>query len=404
MSQQISSTLQSKIILEKYKKKGIHIYNFGLGENPIEQPEYFIEMIKKYANKKHYTQYDGIPELNKTLKNIYNTNNTKYEILVGNGLKELLFILQLAFEGTIVHITPSWVSYKEQIDALNKNDDLILFETHMNDNYRIDLNKFEKMLQYKNNSPKLLFFNNPNNPTGYAYSNNEIELLANIIKKYNCFVFSDEIYLNLCYEQNIHSISRYIPELTIRGTSVSKDLGCGGYRLGWLAFPETMTSFYNKCAKLSSNIYSCASVPIQYATNFMLLNKEDHKNHYIQSSIIYKYISNEICSLLQNSKLNFVKPNAAWYILINFDNYKQELNFLHIFNGNDLSVFLLDKLNILTVAGDAFNINGLNLRFSFIDFKYNIYQKNDINISNMLEGINKLVEYFHTLHKLYIVK
>ena len=401
MSEQISSTLKAKIILEEYREKGINVYNFGLGENPIEQPNYYIEMMRKYAHKKQYAQYDGITELNQTLKNIYNTDNNKYDILVGNGLKELLFILQLAFNGKIIHITPSWVSYKEQIDALNKNDDLIQFETHINNQYRIDLHKFETMLKSIENTPKLLFFNNPNNPTGIAYSNDELEQIANIIKKYNCFVFSDEIYLNLCYEQNVKSISHFIPELTIRGTSVSKDLGCGGYRLGWLAFPENLKQFYNKCAQLSSNIYSCASVPTQYATNFMLLNKDEHKNHYIQSSKIYNSIADKICSILNKSELIYVKPNAAWYIFINFDHYKTELNFLHIFDGKDLSIFLLNKLKILTVPGESFNINGLNLRFSFIDFKYNIDQTDDIDISNMLEGMNKLVNYLNLIKTKY---
>lgn len=398
MTDQISSTLKAKIILEEYRENGVKIYNFGLGENPVEQPNYYIEMMRKYAHKKQYAQYDGIPELNQTLQCVYNTDTIKYDLLVGNGLKELLFILQLAFEGTIIHITPSWVSYKEQIDVLNKNDALIQFETHIDNQYRIDLHKFETMLQSIENTPKLLFFNNPNNPTGIAYSNDELEQIANIIKKYNCFVFSDEIYLNLCYEQNIQSISHFIPELTIRGTSVSKDLGCGGYRLGWLAFPENLKQFYNKCAKLSSNIYSCASVPTQYATNYMLLNKEEHKNHYIQSSKIYKYIAEQIGNILNKSELIYVKPDAAWYIFVNFENYKDELNAMNIYDGKDLSIFLLNKLHILTVPGESFNTSGLNLRFSFIDFTYNIDQTDDIDISNMLEGMHILVNYLDVLH------
>ena len=209
----------------------------------------------------------GIPELNKTLKDMYNTNNTKYEVLVGNGLKELLFIIHMAFEGKIIHITPSWVSYKEHIQILNKEDSLIEFETNVHENFKINLNKFESLLESIKTENKIVLFNNPNNPTGIAYNNKEIEQFATLLKKYNCYVFADEIYLNLCYSQNVKSISQFIPELTIQGSSVSKDLGCGGYRLGWMAFPESLNNLYNKCAEFSSNIYSCASVPTQYATN-----------------------------------------------------------------------------------------------------------------------------------------
>jgi len=397
MNKNISSTLNAKIILEDCKKNGIKIYNYGLGENPIEQPEYYVEMMQKFAHKKQYAHHEGIPELNTTLKDLYNTKDTKYEILVGNGLKELLFIIQLAFEGKIIHITPSWVSYKEQIHVLKKENDLIEFETFIDDNFRINLPYLEDTLQMIQNKPKLLLFNNPNNPTGIAYNNNEIEQVAKIIKKYNCWVFADEIYLNLCYQEKVKSISEFIPELTIIGSSVSKDLGCGGYRLGWLAFPENLNEFYNKCAQLSSNIYSCASVPTQYATNKMLLNKELYKNHYVNSSNIYHFITTEMCNILQKSKLKYVKPNAAWYMLINFEAYKKELNEINIFDGIELSNFLLEKLHIISVAGEHFNINGLNIRFSFIDFKYNMNQDEKIDISNMTQGFKMLVDFLHSL-------
>jgi len=393
----ISSTLKAKLILEEYKNNNKTIYNYGLGENPIKQPEYYIDMMKKYAGKKHYTNCSGIPELNKTLKGMYDTYNTKYEVLVGNGLKELLFIIQMAFEGKIIHITPSWVSYKEHIQILNKEDSLIEFETSVNENFKINLNKFESLLESIKTENKIVLFNNPNNPTGIAYNNVEIEQFANLLKKYNCYVFADEIYLNLCYSQNVKSISHFIPELTIQGSSVSKDLGCGGYRLGWVAFPENLNSLYNKCAEFSSNIYSCASVPTQYATNDMLLNKELHKHFYIESSKIYNIISSKICELLDTTKLNFVKPNAAWYVLINFDAYKKELNKLDIYTGAELSTYLLEKLSILTVAGDPFNIKGLNLRLSFVDFKYTINQKEEPDILNMIEGIKVLSKFLMLL-------
>ena len=389
----ISSTLKAKMILEECKKNNKKIFNFGLGENPIKQPDYYIDMMKKYSDKKHYTSCSGIPELNNTLKKIYNTEKTKYEILVGNGLKELLFIIQMAFKGKIIHITPSWVSYKEHIQVLNKEDSLIEFETCINEDFKIHLNKFENMLKSIKKEEKIVLFNNPNNPTGIVYSNKEVEEFAKILKKYNCYVFADEIYLNLCHLQNVKSISEFIPELTIQGSSVSKDLGCGGYRLGWLAFPESLNDLYNKCAEYSSNIYSCASVPTQYATNKMLLNKKLHKDFYIESSKIYNFISTEICKLLDTTKLNFVKPNAAWYIFINFDAYKQKLNKMNIYTGTDLSTYLLEKLSILTVAGDPFNIKGLNLRLSFVDFEYTLNQKEDLDISNMINGIKVLIKF-----------
>ena len=280
---------------------------------------------------------------------------------------------------------------------------MIEFRTSIDENFKINLDKFETLLKSIETENKIVLFNNPNNPTGIAYNNTEIEQFACLLKKYNCFVFADEIYLNLCYSQDVKSISHFIPQLTIQGSSVSKDLGCGGYRLGWLAFPENLNNLYNKCAEYSSNIYSCASVPTQYATNDMLLNKELHRQFYIESSKIYNIISSKICELLYLTKLNFVKPNAAWYILINFDAYKKELNNLHIYTGTELSTYLLEKLNILTVAGDPFNIKGLNVRLSFVDFKYTINQKEELDISNMTKGIEVLSNFLNKI-SIYSIK
>jgi aspartate/methionine/tyrosine aminotransferase len=390
MSHNISATLKSKMILEEYNNQNITIYNFGLGENPIQQPTYYIDRVQEFAHKKHYTRCTGIPELNTTLQTIYNTNNTKYNIIVGNGLKELIFILQLAFEGTLIHITPTWISYKEQTNIL-LDKHVIDFETCIDDNFSICLQKLDSLLETIHDSPKLLLFNNPNNPTGIVYQNNELQDIANILKKHNCFVFADEIYLHLCHEQNIQSISSFIPELTIIGSSVSKDLGCGGYRLGWLAFPHQITELYHKCAQYSSNIFSCASVPIQYATNYMLSNTKLYKEHYSKSNSIFSHISREMCNILRGSKLKFVEPNSAWYILIDFEAYKLGLNQLGIYNGIELSNYLLEKLQILTVAGEHFAINGLYIRFSFVDFSYIIGQSEPLDISKMIEGIQSLV-------------
>ena len=147
MKQNISPTLNCQEIVNKRREQGLEVYDFGLGANPIYPPRFFIDAVKKYADKKEYTSCEGIKELNTTLKNIYKNNNINYEILVGCGLKELLFIIQLAFEGKIFHITPSWVSYKEQIRILNKENDLIEIHTNIENNYNIDLQLLEKKIK-----------------------------------------------------------------------------------------------------------------------------------------------------------------------------------------------------------------------------------------------------------------
>lgn len=75
------------------KRQGKNVYNFGLGENAVDQPQLYVEKVKEYAS------CEGISSLNDQLKQLYNTDECKYTIVMGNGLKELLFVVQTTFKG-----------------------------------------------------------------------------------------------------------------------------------------------------------------------------------------------------------------------------------------------------------------------------------------------------------------
>jgi aspartate aminotransferase len=391
----ISATLNCQNIIKQRINDGLPVYNFGLGANPIKQPDFYVHKIRQYAVCKSYTSSEGIPELNDTLLDMYSKNNYADKALVGNGLKELLFIVQSAFEGKIIHITPSWISYKEQITLLGKESNLIEIRTTIDNDYKLDLDQLEQILKNNKDHDKLIIFNNPNNPTGLVYTNEEVEHISKVLKKYKCVVLADEIYMNLIHHEKIRSMSDYIPELTIIGSSVSKDLGCGGYRLGWLVFPKEQNALFNRCNSYCSSIYSCASVPIQYATHEMLRNKDLFTSHCELSIKIYKYISNEICDILQSSRIRFIPPNSAWYLFLDFSEYEQQLSDKDIHTSYELSKLLVSEIGIVCVPGDNFNIDGLHLRFSLVDFEIpdmNDVVVEDIDITKMKEGIRKLIE------------
>ena len=390
----VSATLNCQNIIKLRVKDGLPVYNFGLGANPIKQPEFYIRKIQEYAACKSYTSSEGIPELNDTLLDIYSGNGYADKVLVGNGLKELLFIVQSAFEGKIIHITPSWISYKEQIVLLGKEDDLIEIRTTIDDDYRVDLDILEQTLEEYKEHNKLLMFNNPNNPTGLVYTDEETENISRLLRKYDCVVLADEIYMNLTHHGRVRSISEYIPELTIIGSSVSKDLGCGGYRLGWLIFPKEQNALFNKCNSYCSSIYSCASVPIQYATGEMLRNKDLFTSHCEVSVKIYRYISGEICNILRSSKIRFIPPNSSWYVFLNFSEYEQRLSEKGIHTSYELSELLVNEIGMVCVPGANFNIDGLYLRISLVDFEIPDMSDlvvEDINITKMIEGMEKLI-------------
>jgi len=390
----ISPTLNCKNIVKQRKLKGLPVYNFGLGENPLPINNYYHQLVTKYSYKKHYTSASGVIELQKTIKNKYsNKYYTVDNIIVGNGLKELLFLVQLAFKGKIIHITPSWLSYKEQINILNKNNDLLLINTTINNEYKVLPSQLEKALDSVKNHPKLIIFNNPNNPTSVIYNEKEVQELANVLNKYNCVVFADEIYFNLTHGNQITSISEFIPHLTIRGSSVSKDLACGGFRLGWITFPKELNQLFKKCNSYASSIYSSANTIMQYSTADMIANEEEFQQNNKYANNIFKYISNEACKILDTSKLLYIKPQSSWYIFINFRNYEKKLRKININDSYTLSEFLKNKFGIITVPGICFSNYEITLRLSLVDINVNINMHHINFLKNIKEGLFVLINF-----------
>ena len=401
----MSATLKSQEIVKQRKRDKLPVYNFGLGANPLPISKIFSKEIEKHLDKKSYVSASGVDEFQNAIKKTYSNDNYKVKhVLTSNGLKEMLFLVQMAFDGVIIHITPSWISYKEQIRILKKTENLIELETRLEDNYKIDLLELENILNtIPKTTKKLMIFNNPNNPTGVVHTPEEVKELAKVLENHNVIVFSDEIYANLAYISTI-SISTYIPHLTIRGSSVSKDLGCGGYRLGWATFPDELSWLFDKCHSLSSSIYSCTTAPIQYAVASLLNDVTSFKTICKKTKTTFKTITEEVHKYISEwspckDMIRYVPTQSAWYLFLNFDKYTDKLKEIGINTSCELQEFLLKIYGIVSVAGTHFNVSGLNLRFSLVDLT-TIKTEGGLNMyswNHMIFGFKLLLGFFADL-------
>ena len=164
-----SSTLKSSTILKERNSKNLKTYNGGLGANPIKQHSILINSLKKNCEKRDYTSPMGIEKLNNRLKQLYCANN----VLVGNGLKEMIFILLLGFNEDIILTVPCWVSYIEQTKILNRTTYFI--RTDIKNNFKLTPELLEETILKSNiKRKKLLFLNNQTNQTGAVYTINEL--------------------------------------------------------------------------------------------------------------------------------------------------------------------------------------------------------------------------------------
>tara|TARA_Y100000996_G_scaffold403624_1_gene376790 strand:- start:4112 stop:5290 length:1179 start_codon:yes stop_codon:yes gene_type:complete len=389
----VSATLKAKSIKIDRLKKKLSVYDAGLGENPMPPPNIVLNSISKHAHHKEYTDSKGIPKLQKIL-------NSEL-LLVGNGLKPLIFNVQLSFQklypnGVIVYIIPIWVSYLEQSNILNIKN----VKIYPSNNWKITSQDLENTL--KNiQVPHLVVFNNPNNPSGCIYTVKEVENFAKIFEKYNSIVFSDSIYSDIVhpkYKFNYGIISNFYRK-TIIGTSLSKSYACGGHRFGWLIFQdEELKELYNTCQILASSIYSCPTVFLQYVTVDLL--KSDISEYLTFQSNMYQQIREYCYSEFTKLHLKVSECAAAWYFLLDFNYYSNYLQKMYIFNSDDLNEYLANNLGIITVSGSNFGIKkSYVIRYSFVDISDISVENKTYNISNIKKCIQVLDNFLNNTIK-----
>lgn len=128
------------------------------------------------------------------------------------------------------------------------------------------------------NVHQILVLNSPNNPSGITYTENEIKAIADVCRKHNIIVLSDEIYARLSWTKftSIAKVSylslsysifciQYYPEGTIVTSGFSKWASVGGWRAGYALFPKELRSLKDAVSSAGSHSYTCLPTPIQYA-------------------------------------------------------------------------------------------------------------------------------------------
>ena len=163
------------------------------------------------------------------------------------------------------------------------------------------------------------------------------------------------------------SISYYCPKKTIRCTSLSKIIGTGGWRCGWCTFPEELNYIFQKMRILGISLYTCVSTPlldvvktsIEYSIEDVLDIKKNKSFFKEITLFCYK-------SLILKTELNIVKPEAAWYIFLDFEKYRDKLKKIGIENSDVLRDHLLENYGFLAVSGSKFGCKKLSLRISCV--------------------------------------
>ena len=386
----ISSTLKINEISKDLELKGKKIFKFGFGQSPFQIPEDVIDELKNNAFQNKYLPIQGLPELREAVANYISTKknyNYKAEnILVGPGTKELMFLLQMLFDGEVILPTPSWVSYEPQ--AILGRNKFHWIETRRENNWFPTSKDIEKIILKNKNKNYLLLLNSPNNPSGQVCEN--LDEISKIIKKYNILVLSDEIYSELSFAEHYKSISNYCPENTIISTGLSKWCGAGGWRLGYFIIPNELTKLKNSLKVLASETFSSVSAPIQYAA--IAAHQNDHTNYINKSRKILKLVGEYVYKNLKSNKILIDKPQGGFYLMPEFLDMKFK-------SSQEMCSSLLTDTGVVLLPGSDFGFSKDKLitRLSFTDFDGkefmdNLPEKQNLDNSLVDKFAPKIVE------------
>ena len=356
-----SSTLKINEISKELEKSGKEIFKFGFGQSPFAIPTNIVDALRDNASHNKYLPMQGLQNLREVIARFITTKK-KYEyksenIIIGPGTKELMFLLQILFDGEILLPAPSWVSYNPQ--AILGRNQVHWIQTKRENNWFPTANDIEKIILKNKEKNYLLFLNSPNNPSGQICSN--LEEISAVANKYNILILSDEIYSELTFENNFKSISNFCPEKTIISDGLSKWCAAGGWRLGYFVIPESLNLLRDKMKVLASETFSSVSSPIQYAA--IKAYNSDHKTYLTKARKILKGVGDYVYENLKSNNTIINKSQGGFYLMPEFINKD-------FFNSSEMCDDILNKTGVALLPGSDFGLlpEKMIARLSFTDF------------------------------------
>lgn len=354
--------------------QGRDVVHLEIGEPDFNTPANISQAAIKAIQEgwTHYGPAAGLPELRKAIAE-YISRTRKIEVVpdevvVTPGGKPIIFfpILALIQEGDeVIYPNPGFPIYESMINfAGGKAVPLSIKEEN---NFTIDVNELKSKI---NSKTKLIIINSPANPTGGVFTKKDVQDIADIVKNYNCYVMSDEIYSRIMYGYEHYSISSLpgMKERTIILDGFSKTYAMTGWRAGYGVMPKDLAAMV---AKLMTNSNSCTNSFVQRACIEALQGSQAEVDKMVAE--FQKRRDFIVDGLNKIKGFSCKKPLGAFYV---FPNIKQTG-----MDSKKLADYLLNEAGVAALSGTAFGEYGQGyLRFSY---------------ANSIENIAKALEKIH---------
>ena len=362
---QPSATVTINAKAAQLKSQGLDVINLSVGEPDFDTPQSIknaaIEAINAGYTK--YTAIDGIPALKDAIIKKFQTENhltySRDQILVSCGAKHSLYNLMQALINPgdeVIIPAPYWVSYPAMV-ALAEGTSIIV-PTNISTSFKITARQLEKAISPKT---RLLILNSPSNPTGMAYTQNELKELADVLCQHpNIVITSDDMYEHIFWGHekflNIVNVCPELYERTIVCNGVSKSYAMTGWRIGYAAGLQVMIK---AMAKVQSHSTSNPTSISQYAAIAALQGNTEFIHNLKK---IFKERHDFIQQQLSAMPGVICPPaDGAFYV---FPNVEKAIQRQGLKNDIALSELILEKAHVAVVPGTEFGAPG-HIRLSY---------------------------------------
>lgn len=361
-----SATLAATQKARDLKAQGIDVVSLTVGESDFSTPEYIsnaaIKAIENHVGD-HYTAANGIPELRQAIvdyhKRLDDATYTIDQVFVGAGAKNVLFdLFQVLIDpgDEVILPVPFWVSFSEHVKMAEGKP--VHVKGSPEELYRITMEDLEAV---RTDKTVAVLINSPSNPTGAAYSKEEMLAIGNWAVEHNIVIIADEIYSRLVYNgkepASFASLSEDIRKQTIIVNGVSKSHAMTGWRIGYALGNKEVMAAMNKYASQATGNPAGVS---QYAA-IAALNEETDEVEEMRES--FENRLNQAYELIQTVpgfKIS-AKPEGAFYL---FPDVTEAAKMTGYDSVDDFNLALIEEAHVVTVVGSSFGVPEC-LRFSY---------------------------------------
>ena len=269
------------------KQRGVHVYHLNIGQPDLPTPQEGLDALRSIDRTiLEYSPSEGLLSLRQKLRSYYKTFNINVDvddiIVTAGGSEAVLFAFMACLDpgDEIIVPEPAYANY--MAFAISAGAKIVTVPSSIDDGFALpSVEEFEKLITPRT---KGILICNPNNPTGYLYTMKEMIQLRDLVKKYDLYLFSDEVYREFCYTGAPYISAFHLPgieEQVVLIDSVSKRYRECGIRIGAIItkHKELKESIMKFCmARLSPPLLGqiVAEASIDASREYMLMNYNEY--------------------------------------------------------------------------------------------------------------------------------